>query len=212
MSHVLNVGEVLSVNAQLYPDRLAVKDLRRALTYAQFEERANRLANAFAGLGLGKGDRVAIYAHNCLEWMEIYAACAKSGVVAVPVNFRLTAPEVRYIVEDCGAAVLLVGADLVDVVASLRAALPLRPAAYVQIGGERLAARASATTRTCSRFGSPRPPAHEGPARGHLDAHVHVRHHRQAEGRDPQPPELRALLPPERHRVRLRRATTSGSR
>jgi non-ribosomal peptide synthetase component F len=96
------------------------------------------LANAFAGLGLGKGDRVAIYARNCLEWMEIYAACAKSGVVAVPVNFRLTAPEVRTIVEDCGAVVLLAGADLLDVVGSLRSVLPLRPAAYIQIGGERL--------------------------------------------------------------------------
>jgi len=138
MSHVLNVGEILTVNAQLHPERVVVKDLRRSLTCAQLEERANRLANAFAGLGLGKGDRVAIYAHNCLEWMEIYAACAKSGVVAVPVNFRLAAPEIRYIVEDCGAAVLLVGADLVDVVGSLRTTLPLRPAAYVQIGGERL--------------------------------------------------------------------------
>ncbi len=157
MSQVLNVGEVLSVNAQLYPNRVAVRDLRRSLTYAQFEERANRLANAFAGLGLGKGDRVAIYAHNCLEWMEIYAACAKSGVVAVPVNFRLTAPEVRTIIEDCGAAVLLVGADLVDVVASLRAALPLRPAAYVQIGGERLQ-RGFRDYEDLLSFGSPRRP------------------------------------------------------
>ena len=60
MSHVLNVGEILTVNAQLHPGRVAVKDLRRSLTNAQLEERANRLANAFAGLGLGKGDRVAI--------------------------------------------------------------------------------------------------------------------------------------------------------
>ncbi len=157
MSHLLNVGEVVSVNAQLHPHRPAVKDLHRSLTYAQLEERANRLANAFAGLGLGKGDRVAIYAYNCVEWMEIYAACAKSGVVAVPVNFRLTAPEVRYIVEDCGAAVLLVGADLVEVVASLRADLPLRPAAYVQIGGERLHAGFRDYEDLLS-FGSPRRP------------------------------------------------------
>jgi fatty-acyl-CoA synthase len=157
MSHVLNVGEILSVNAQLNPGRLAVKDLRRSLTYAQFEERANRLANAFAGLGLGKGDRVAIYAHNCLEWMEIYAACAKSGVVAVPVNFRFTAPEVRYIVEDCGAAVLLVGADLVDVIGSLRPVLPLRPAAYVQIGGERLQ-KGFRDYEDLLSYGSPRRP------------------------------------------------------
>jgi acyl-CoA synthetase (AMP-forming)/AMP-acid ligase II len=157
MSHVLNVGEILTVNAQLHPGRVAVKDLRRSLTNAQLEERANRLANAFAGLGLGKGDRVAIYAHNCLEWMEIYAACAKSGVIAVPVNFRLSGPEMRAIVEDCGAAVLLVGAELVDVVASQRATLPLRPSGYVQIGGERLQPGFRDYEDLLS-FGSPRRP------------------------------------------------------
>jgi acyl-CoA synthetase (AMP-forming)/AMP-acid ligase II len=135
---VLNVGEILTVNAGLYPDRMAAKDLRRALTYARWEERANRLANAFAGLGLARGDRVAIYAHNCLEWMEIYAACAKAGVVAVPVNFRLTGPELRYIVEDSGATALLVGADLIEPIADLQAELPVKPGAWVQIGGDRL--------------------------------------------------------------------------
>jgi acyl-CoA synthetase (AMP-forming)/AMP-acid ligase II len=157
MSHVLNVGEILTVNAQLHPDRVAVKDLRRKLTNAQLEERANRLANAFAGLGLGKGDRVAIYAHNCLEWMEIYAACAKSGVIAVPVNFRLSGPEMRAIVEDCGAGVLLVGAELVDVVGAQRATLPLRPSGYVQIGGDRLQPGFRDYEDLLS-FGSPRRP------------------------------------------------------
>jgi acyl-CoA synthetase (AMP-forming)/AMP-acid ligase II len=114
MSAVLNVGEMLSVNARLYPHRPAVKDLRRSLTYAQYEERANRLANAFSGLGMAQGARLAVYAHNCVEWMEIYAACAKSGVVAVPVNFRLAASEVRYILEDCEAAAVVAGADLAD--------------------------------------------------------------------------------------------------
>ncbi len=135
MSHVLNVGEILGVNARLQPRRTAVWDLRRALSWAEWDRRANRLANAFAGLGLEKGDRVAIFAHNCVEWMELYAACAKSGVVAVPVNFRLTGTEVRYVVEDSGAAALVVGADLVPVVESIRADLPLAERAYVQIGG-----------------------------------------------------------------------------
>jgi acyl-CoA synthetase (AMP-forming)/AMP-acid ligase II len=139
MSGILNVGEVLSVQARLVPHKLAVKDSRRALTYAQFEERACRLANALLGLGLGHGDRVAVFAHNCVEWMEIYAACAKAGLTAVPVNFRLTAPEVQYIVQDSDAAALLVGADLVDVVAPLRGVLGVRPAGWVQLGGEKLA-------------------------------------------------------------------------
>jgi fatty-acyl-CoA synthase len=157
MGHVLNVGEMLSVNARLHPHRPAVKDLRRALTYAQYDERANRLANAFAALGLAKGDRLAVFAHNCVEWMEIYAACAKSGVVAVPVNFRLTGPEVQYILEDSGASALVAGADLVDVVDSVRGALSLAPGAYVQIGGERPAAGFRAYEDLVAS-GSPRAP------------------------------------------------------
>jgi acyl-CoA synthetase (AMP-forming)/AMP-acid ligase II len=135
VSPVLNVGEILGVHAQLQPDRPAVKDLRRALTYREYDERANRLARAFAGLGLAKGDRLAVFAHNCVEWMELYAACAKAGVVAVPVNFRLTGGEVRYLLEDSGAAAIFAGAELLDLVDSIRAELPLRPDGYVQIGG-----------------------------------------------------------------------------
>ena len=137
MSRLLNVGEALAVHARLDPHRLAVKDLRRSLTYAQYEDRASRLASALGGLGLGKGDRVAVFAHNCLEWMELYAACAKSGAVAVPVNFRLAGPEVRYILEDSGATALFAGADLLDVVESLGSDLPVAPGRRVQIGGER---------------------------------------------------------------------------
>jgi acyl-CoA synthetase (AMP-forming)/AMP-acid ligase II len=157
MSDVLNVGEMLSVHARLSPDRLAAKDSRRALTYAQFEERATRLANAFEALGLAPGDRLAIYAHNCLEWMELYAACAKSGVVAVPVNFRLTAPEVQYVLEDCGATALFAGAELVEVAASVRSAVGIRPDALVQIGGERTAPGFRAYEDVL-RLGSDRPP------------------------------------------------------
>jgi acyl-CoA synthetase (AMP-forming)/AMP-acid ligase II len=138
MSPVLNLGEILTVNAQLHPHRLAAKDLRRGLTYAQYEERANRLASALGdGLGLAKGDRLAVYAHNCLEWMEIYAACAKSGVVAVPVNFRLAGPEVRYVLEDSGATALIAGADLADVAASVLDGLLVKETARIQIGGQR---------------------------------------------------------------------------
>lgn len=140
MSQVLNVGEILTVNAELYPDRPAARDLSRSLTYAQYEERANRLANAFGALGLAKGDRCGILAFNRLEWMELYAACAKSGVVAVPINFRLAGPEVLYIAKDSGLKALFVEAELVDVVEGLRGELGLPASAYVQIGGDKAGA------------------------------------------------------------------------
>jgi fatty-acyl-CoA synthase len=157
MSQVPNVGEMLTVNAELYPARIAAKDERRALTYAELEERANRLSSALGGLGLGQGDRLAIFAHNRVEWIEIYAACAKAGVVAVPVNFRLQGPEVRYILEDSGATALIVGADLVEVVASIRDDLALPAGAFVQLGGERTAPGYRAYEDLLAA-GAPRPP------------------------------------------------------
>ncbi len=116
----LTLGQVLSAQARLQPDKVAARDLERAMTYRQWNARACRLANALGGLGLAQGDRVAVLAYNRVEWTEIYAAAAKSGLVAVPINFRLTGPEVRYIVEDCGAAALIVEDALIPVAESIR--------------------------------------------------------------------------------------------
>ena len=109
MSAVLNVGEMLSVNARLYPDRAAVKDLARSLTYAQYEARANRLANGLPGWAWRPATG-SLLAYNCVEWMEIYAALARVGLVAVPINFRLASPEVGYIVQHSEARALIVQA------------------------------------------------------------------------------------------------------
>jgi fatty-acyl-CoA synthase len=90
------------------------------MTFREWNARASRLANALVGLGLTKGDRVAVLAYNCVEWLEIYAATAKAGLIAVPINFRLTADEIRYIVENCGAAAFIVQDDLLDPVERAR--------------------------------------------------------------------------------------------
>ena len=81
MKDLLNFGEMLSVHARLSPNRIGARDLDRAMTFAQWNERSCRLANALLGLGLAKGDRVAILAYNCVEWLEIYAATAIAGWV-----------------------------------------------------------------------------------------------------------------------------------
>ena len=65
-------------------------------------------------MGLSKGDRICIFAYNCLEWMEIYAATAMAGLVAVPINFRLVGPEIEYIVENCEARAFIVQNELLD--------------------------------------------------------------------------------------------------
>jgi fatty-acyl-CoA synthase len=113
MKSVLNLGQVLTAHARLSPDRIGARDLERSMTFHQWNERACRLANALLGLGLSKGDRVAILAYNTVEWVEIYAAAAKAGLVAVPVNFRLVGKEIRYIVDDAEAAAIIVQDQLV---------------------------------------------------------------------------------------------------
>ncbi|MEZ5825119.1 MAG: AMP-binding protein, partial [Geminicoccaceae bacterium] len=98
MSHILTLGEILTAQARLRPDALGARDLERSLTFGQWNERACRLAHALLGIGLERGDRVAVLAYNRLEWVEIYAACAKAGLVAVPINFRLVGPEALHII------------------------------------------------------------------------------------------------------------------
>ena len=113
MKTVLNLGQVLTAHARLSPDRIGARDLERSMTFHQWNARACRLANALLGLGLSKGDRVAILAYNTVEWVEIYAAAAKAGLVAVPVNFRLVGKEIRYIVDHAEAAAIIVQDQLV---------------------------------------------------------------------------------------------------
>ncbi len=129
VSGVLNLGEIVGAHARLSPDKIAARDSRRAITFAQWNARACRLANALLGLGLQKGDRVALLAYNRLEWMEIYVALAKAGLVAVPINFRLVGTEISYIAEHCGARAFIVEDELIDSVEGSATPLPLPRAA-----------------------------------------------------------------------------------
>ena len=124
MKELLTIGQMLAVHARLSPDKVGARDLERAMTFRQWNQRACRLANALLGLGLAKGDRVAVLAYNRVEWAEIYAATAKAGLVVVPVNFRLVGPEIAYIVENAGASALIVEDVLADAVEDVRADLP----------------------------------------------------------------------------------------
>jgi fatty-acyl-CoA synthase len=153
MGPLLTMGEALGVNARLYPDKPGACDLSRSMTFREWNERACRLANALLGLGLAKGDRVAMLAYNCVEWLEFYAATAKAGLVAVPINFRLVGSEIQYIVDDCEAAAFIVQHDLRERIDGTRANLPIIDARYICFGGptpagfssyEELMARSSA--------------------------------------------------------------------
>ena len=98
------------------------------------------LANALLGLGLRKGDRVAVLAYNCVEWAEIYAATAKAGLVAVPVNFRLVAAEAAFVIDNSEATAIIVQDELRGVIEDVRAELPVAPDRYICFGAMRAAA------------------------------------------------------------------------
>jgi fatty-acyl-CoA synthase len=134
MTPLLTIGQLLSTQARLQPDRIGARDLERAMTFADWNARACRLANGLLALGLSRGDRIAVLAYNRVEWAEIYAAVAKAGLIAVPVNFRLTGPEAGFICTDCGVSAVIAEAALADLVEAMRAGLTVPASNYIVIG------------------------------------------------------------------------------
>ena len=134
MKDLLHIGAMLTAHARLSPGKIGARDLERALTFKDWNARACRLANALLGLGLAKGDRVAVLAYNCLEWAEIYAATAKAGLMAVPVNFRLTGAEVLYIISNAEAAAVIVQDELTGTLEDVRHNLPVADGRFIRFG------------------------------------------------------------------------------
>lgn len=103
----MNIGYLLSRSAAAYPDHPAIVYGNSVLTYREFNDRVNRLASALRQLGLEAGDRVAVFSPNRPEILETLFAVWKSGLAAVPMNFRLHRDEVRYILNHSEAKVLV---------------------------------------------------------------------------------------------------------
>jgi acyl-CoA synthetase (AMP-forming)/AMP-acid ligase II len=117
----LNLGQILRVHAKNYPNKVALKDYSgKALTYAELESRANRLANGLLALGLRKGDRVAVMLYNCTEFVEVDCAFAKAGLVVVPINWRYVDKEIEYVVDNSDAKAMIVGEDFIDCMNRIR--------------------------------------------------------------------------------------------
>ncbi|MDP1961322.1 MAG: AMP-binding protein, partial [Reyranella sp.] len=91
------------------PATLAIHDLQtsRKFTYADLDARTDRLVAALATLGITKGDRVALLAPNCAEYFEVQFACARLGAIMLPLNWRLTVPELKYILGDSTPKLLI---------------------------------------------------------------------------------------------------------
>jgi len=117
-------GEQLSRIARKYPDRAAYICGDTVRTFGDVDRRVTRLANALAARGLRHGDRLAVLMTNSIEMIETIFAGWRVGAIVVPVNFRLVADEVGFILADCSASVIVVDERLAPLVDAVRTNLP----------------------------------------------------------------------------------------
>jgi len=116
----LLVDDFLRRAAQLYPDKTAIVDGARRYTYREYQERSNRLAHVLLESGIGKGDRVCILSPNSHHFLESFYATSAVGAVLVPLNYRLAAPELEYIIGHSSARMLIVDPEYTGIIDRIR--------------------------------------------------------------------------------------------
>ena len=114
------VTEILARNARMYGDEVGLierepaKQKRVSITWKQFDDMANRVANALIQKGVRKGDKVIHLMMNCLEWLPAYFGILRTGAWAVPLNFRFSATDIRYCAEIAGAKAMIFGEEFTE--------------------------------------------------------------------------------------------------
>ncbi len=130
------IGFWLTKRELLNGNREAVIEGGRRLTYLKLNRRVNRLSRALQGMGLKYGDRCAVLAYNCLEYVEVLFAAAKLGLIVVPLNWRLAPAEWDFILNDSGTETLLFDPEFAGKLEGLRGRTPVRRLAA--LGGKRV--------------------------------------------------------------------------
>ena len=162
------------------------------MTFAELNERSNRIANAFRrGRCRAKGERVGLLLMNSAEFMEAYFGLAKIGAVVVPLNWRLVADELEFILKDSGTTRLIFGEEFIDTVADLHGRGEKTDIRTMAAGGRRIGRclvrrELSAVPRCGGRGGT----GSRRRGRGHALHHVYLRYHRFAEGGGAHPQHL----------------------
>ncbi len=140
------ITDFLEKNAKLYPNDIALVEInpdkkpshpitwreysliesapggkyRREMSWREFDIKANRFANLLLTRGVKKGDKVAVLLMNCLEWLPIYFGILKTGALAVPMNYRYTAEEIKYCLDLADVSVLVFGPEFIGRVEQIR--------------------------------------------------------------------------------------------
>lgn len=123
------ISEMLAQNARLYPDDIALVELkpnqnmRREITWKQFDEKANSIANALIDKGIGKDDKVIHWMMNSINWLAAYFGIIRTGAWAVPLNFRFTGRDLKYCADIAEAKAMILGEEFIDGVEAVRSQL-----------------------------------------------------------------------------------------
>ena len=123
--HGQTLGQILPEAAATFGDKTALVFGNRPFTFTELDAMSNSLANGLLAKGVAPGDRVTLYAQNAWEWVVSYYAAAKTGAVINPINAMLTTAEVAYVVEDCGAKVIVSTADKGEALLDIKASTDL---------------------------------------------------------------------------------------
>src|SRR5258708_40311745 len=111
------------IHAKSNPERIAylMAATGRAVTYRELDEESNRAANLFRSVGLRPGDGIALFAENNIRYHQVLWAAQRSGLYYTAISSRLTAAEVAYIVNDCGAKIFITTRAMADVASEMAA-------------------------------------------------------------------------------------------
>ena len=126
----MTIAEMLARNARMYPNDSALvelkssKSIRKEVTWKEFDERANRIANTLMAMGVTKGDKVVHLMMNSINWLEAYFGIIRTGAWVVPLNYRFTSKDIKYCVDVAEPKVMILGEEFKERVETIRSQLP----------------------------------------------------------------------------------------
>ena len=198
----MNYARYATIHARHLPDKVCLiertpsKNLRRTLTWKQFNDEINRTANYLSKeLGVKDGDFVMHLQNNSLEWLITYYGIIKLGAVVVPLNFRFAGPDILYAADVCSPKVFILGSEFLPVVQPVQKELKTIQK-YICVGDQVPGDMIDYKTIAAYKDTSEALVDVDGPARPGHD--VHLRHHRQTQGGAAHP----LLAEQHRHRER----------
>ncbi|NWF77777.1 MAG: acyl--CoA ligase, partial [Chloroflexi bacterium] len=127
----MNISEMLARNARMYPTEPALIELRpstgvrKEITWREFDERVNKVANALVDRGARKGDKIMHWMMNSINWLEAYFGIIRTGAWAVPLNFRFTSQDLKYCADIAEAKTMILGQEFTERLETIRHQLPM---------------------------------------------------------------------------------------